>query len=82
MHKYFGEVAYYKEGDEEEKKKAKEYLEFWKKNLILKLQKDSFNVKIQDEQWTQRPSHVISMFNPYAAIGLKLCIIGEWNYEI
>lgn len=78
--KYFGECAYWR--DEKEKIEAKTYLEFWKKNLLFKLQRDSFVIEIVDEQWIERPPEIVSMLAQYGTIGLKLHLKADFHYEL
>ena len=83
MQKFFAESAYYPADDETEKQKAIEYLKFWKKNLILKLNKDSFHVvQVGEDAWIQRPAWICSMLAQNSAISLKICLEANFNYEI
>jgi hypothetical protein len=80
--KYFGEFAYYIPDNLEEKQKAIEYLKFWKKNLLFKLQRDSFDVKILHEDWIEREALYVSSFSHLATVGLKLCLEADFHYEL
>jgi hypothetical protein len=80
--KYFGESAFYPEGNLIERENAKVYLEFWKKNLIYKLQRDSFDIVIFDEQWIERPAFICGMLAQNASLGLKLCLEADFHYEL
>lgn len=82
MQKYFGEVAYFQEGNEEDKNKAREYLEFWKKNLLFKLKKDSYELELVDEQWGERPAYLCSLLSQYGALYLKICVKAKFNFEL
>jgi len=82
MRKYFGEIATYPENDEEEKKEAKKYLESWKKFLLRRLKRDSFDVMIVDEQWGIREAHLSGMLAQNESMYLKLCLESEFNYEL
>lgn len=77
--KYFGEFVRYDKGEKEE---VKTYLESWKKFLVRKLQRDSYNVKIIDEQWIERGPEYDTAFKQMSFMGLKLCIEADWHYEL
>lgn len=78
--KFFGEAAFY--GSEQEKEEARKYLEFWKKNLLFKLRRDSYEVKIIDEQWIERDPMYVSALADYGTISLKLCLEADFYYEL
>ncbi len=79
-HKFFGEWT--KFSNEEEKIKAREYLNYWKKDLIFKLKRDSFDVKIVDEQWVERDPSISGMFNEFSILALKIMVEADWHYEL
>ena len=76
QHKYFGESAEYVEGEEKE---AKQYLESWKKFLLRRLIKDSYNVVIKNEQWGERDGQSLAKTK---FMYLKLYIEADWHYEL
>jgi len=80
--KYFGESAFYDEGNNETKEEARKYLEFWKKNLIFKLERDSFKIKILDEQWGERISIYSFSSSNKAYLYLKIFVEADFNYEL
>jgi len=80
--KFFAESAYYDPNDPLAKQKAKDYLEFWKKNLIFKLKRDSFDIKIIEEQLVERSPEYVSCLAQYATIALKLCLEADFYYEL
>lgn len=80
--KFFGEFYSYCEGNEKEKQEAKTYLELWKKNLLRKLSKDSFQCEIKDEQWGERPAYFSGCLAQNATMYLKLYLEANWNYEL
>ena len=80
--RYFGEMAYFTEGNEEETAEAKKYLELWKKFLLARLSRDSFMVRVKDEQWGERPAWMCGMLNQQAAMTLKLCLEADFRYEL
>lgn len=82
MKKYFGESAYYSEGDEHDKLAAKQYLEFWKRNLLFKLSRDSYELEVIDEQWSERPSYLNGMLCHNANLGLKVCVKAKFKFEL
>ncbi len=75
-YKFFGESAEFKENEQEE---AKKYLESWKKFLLRKLTRDSYNVIVGDEQWGERDSGSLV---PTRIMYLKLYIEADWHYEL
>ena len=80
--KFFAEIAYYPEGDAVEKIKAKEYLEYWKKNLLFKLSRDTYDVVLVDEQYIERPAYWISALAQYASIALKIKVDAVFYYDL
>jgi hypothetical protein len=79
MNKYFGEVVHYKEHEAEE---AKKYLELWKKFLVRRLKRDSYDVKIIDEQWVERPPEYSGCLCNTFSMALKLAVEADWHYEL
>lgn len=80
--KFFGEMAPYNEGDEEEKQEAKQYLLLWKKFFLRSLQKDCYDVKIIEEIWSERPANLSGMLCQRATLVLKLCVQADFYYEL
>ena len=81
-HKYFGEYYAFTEGNSEEKKEAEQYLNLWKKNLIHKLCRDSFECVIVDEKWGERPAYLSGILAEKGYLYLKLCLEAKWEYEL
>jgi len=79
MNKYFGEVVHYEEHEEEE---AKQYLESWKKFLLRRLTRDSYDVKVIDETWVQRPPEYSGCLSHTYSMALKLALEAVWHYEL
>lgn len=79
-YKFFGEFYPFK--DDVEKEEAKQYLLCWKKNLLNKLQRDSFHCEIKDEQWGERPAHLDGCMNQKSYMYLKICLEAVWDYEL
>lgn len=77
--KFFGEMCFFKE---EEREEAKCYLNSWKKFLLRKLIKDSYDVKIINEQWGENPAYLNGMMNQMPLMYLKLFIEADWHYEL
>lgn len=77
--KFFGEHCEYDSGEKEE---ARQYLESWKKFLIRKLTKDSYDVKIVDEQWYERGPEFSGMLCQRSSMALKIYIEADWHYEL
>ena len=75
--KLFGEYALIEENEREE---ARSYLNSWKKYLLRRLRRDTYNVKIIDEQWGETPAHFISILAQRPALYLKIIIEFEWSY--
>jgi hypothetical protein len=82
MRKYFGEIARYPTHSEEEKEEAKKYLELWKKFLLRRLSRDSFNVMVVDEQWGIREAYLDGSLAQNENMYLKLCLESDFNYEL
>lgn len=81
--KFFGEVAYYRITEENGKAEAQAYLNFWKKNLLFKLKRDSFQFELVDETWTTRnPEHIGCFMNSLCSLSLKICLKGSFNYDL
>lgn len=74
MKKFFAEHTRYVAGDEEEKKEAELFLNLWKKFLIKRLQRDSFDVKLIDEQWIHRDAIYDSALCRNETLALKICL--------
>lgn len=75
--KMFGEYATIK--DEKERDEARSYLHMWKKYLLRRLARDSYDVKIIDMQWGEKASD--SMLCLTTTIYLKIIIEFEWKYD-
>ncbi len=78
-HKFFGETAMFYPHEREE---AKQYLEYWKKFLVRRLNSCAVEVKILDEQWGERAAIYDGIFNMMDTMYLKLYIEGKWDYEL
>lgn len=79
--KLFGESCLINPGDKNEKEEASSYLNSWKKFLLRRLERDSYNVKIIDEQWGEIPSYHISTLAQKSALYLKIIIQFDWYYS-
>lgn len=77
--KFFGENA---EFDDHERDEAKQYLESWKKFLLRRLKKDSYDVVVKDEIWGEIPGHFRGCIAPRNIMYLKLYIQADWHYEL
>ena len=77
--KFFGESCRFHECEREE---AKSYLESWKKFILRKLQRDSYDLKIIDEQYGERPAEYDGALNQMPTMCLKLCLEANWHYEL
>lgn|SRR6185295_5542562 len=74
--KMFGEYANIR--DENEKDEARSYLHMWKKYLIRRLSRDSYDVKIVDEQWGEKPIESLMVTTD---LYLKIIVEFEWKYD-
>lgn len=82
MKKYFAESAYFPEGNEEEKKKAIEYLNYWKNNFLFKLKRETYEAFLVNEQFIERPAYLISSLAQNACISLKICVDIKFKYDL
>lgn len=85
--KFFGEWVYFKEGDEADKEKARQYLKLWKEFLVRRLASDLNDYeKIPDdeygEQWIDRPSLYTSPLTRYGTLGLKFAYKKKLPYQL
>jgi len=78
--KYFGEWAFFT--NESQKKEAEIYLKFWKKNLLKKLNRDCYDVKLIDEKWGEIPAHLSGCLEQFSRIYLKIYIEADFHYEL
>lgn len=78
--KLFGETAIIYD-DRHERDEARSYLNSWKKFLIRRLNRDSYQVKVIDEQWGEIPAHHVSALAVSPVLYLKLIVEFEWHYE-
>ena len=77
--KMFGEYALFK--DEREREEAASYLNSWKKYLVRRLQRDTYHVKVIEEQWGEVPPNMNNILAQYPIIYLKIIIEFEWKYS-
>lgn len=77
---FFGESAFYS-GDDE-KIKAKEYLEYWKQNLMKKLYRDTFEAVLIEESFHERGPEFSGMLCQNSQISLKLLISIKFRFEM
>ena len=77
--KYFGEIARF---SEEEREEAKQYLLLWKKYLLRRLKRDTYNLKVIEEDWGERPPYLDGSLAQQSTMYLKLYIHADWNYEL
>jgi predicted nucleotidyltransferase len=75
--KLFGESAIIRDDERDE---ARSYLNSWKKYLLRRLIKDSYAVKVVDEQWGEIPAHFMGMLAQNSKLYLKLIIEFDWLY--
>lgn len=80
--KYFAESYKYIIDNEEEKEDAIFYLKLWKKNLLSKLERDSFHCKIIEEIWGEKEAYLDGPLCQKNTIYLKLALEAIWDYEI
>ncbi len=74
--KMFGEYASAK--CESEKEEIRSYLHMWKKYIIRRLARESYDVKIIDEQWGEKPAGTLMQ---QTDMYLKIIVEFEWKYE-
>lgn len=74
---FFGEYAHINENEKDE---ARSYLNSWKKFLLRRLHRDSYNVRIIEEQWGEVPAHFMGALCLQSKLYLKLFIELEWKY--
>ncbi len=74
--KMFGEYANIQ--NENERDEARSYLLMWKKYLIRRLSRDSYDVRIIHEQWGEKPSASLMQSKD---LYLKIIIAFEWKYD-
>lgn len=72
----FGEYASLQ--NENERDEIKSYLYMWKKYLIRRLSRETYDVKILDEQWGEKPSGSLMQS---IDIYLKIIVEFEWKYD-
>ena len=77
---FFAEYAFY--SNEEEKEKAKEYLEYWKNNLIKKLRKDTYEAVLIEENYHERPPEFDGILCQRTTLVLKLCVNIKFKFEV
>lgn len=76
--KLFGEYALFEDNEKDE---ARSYLNSWKKFLIRSLQRDSYDVRIIDEQWGEIPGHMMSSLSQRSSLYLKIVIEFDWHFS-
>ena len=76
----FAESAMYL--NDEEEKKAKEYLLFWKENLIRKLHKDVYQAEFLEESYHLRGPEFSGVLAQYSQIALKLVVRIKFMFEL
>lgn len=76
--KIFGESSLIEENEKDE---ARSYLNSWKKYLLRRLKRDSYDVKVIEEQWGEIPAHFIGVLCQRSSLYLKIIIEFEWHYE-
>ena len=69
---FFGENAFY--CNEEEEKEAKDYLQYWKKNLLKKLTKETYHAELIEESYHVRGPEYESIISQRTSIALKLTV--------
>lgn len=74
--KMFGEYASLR--SESEREEIRSYLHMWKKYLIRRLSRESYDVKIIEEQWGEKPAGTLmNQIDMY----LKIIVEFEWRYD-
>ena len=76
----FAESALYRDADEE--LKAKEYLLFWKENLMRKLHRDVYEAVFVEESYHVRGPEFSGMLAQYSQIALKLVVRIKFMFEL
>ena len=80
MH-FFGETAFYT--TDQEKKKAQEYLEYWRDNLLKKMNREcGLTAKLIDEQLIDRDPVFDGALSIRHILSLRLALEIEFKYEI
>ena len=75
-----GESAMYL--NEEEEKKAREYLLFWKENIMRKLHRDVYKAEFVEESYHVRGPEFSGMLAQYSQISLKLVVRIKFMFEL
>ena len=79
---YFGEKARYYDGSEEEKIRAKKYLEEWKYFFLLSLQNDCVSAEIIDEQDGIREPYICGSLAQHGWYTKKISVKIRYKFEI
>ena len=77
---FLGELAYFT--NEEEEKKAKEYLEYWKENTMNKLKTDVYHAELIDESFHVRGPEFSGMLLQRSSIAIKIAVRIKFRFEI
>lgn len=73
----FGESAFY--SNEKEEEEAKNYLQYWKKNLLIKLMRDTHEAVLLEESYHTRDASCLKIMS---IISIKLIVTIKFQYEI
>ncbi len=76
----FGECAYYT--NEQEEIEAKNYLEYWKNNLLKKLSRDTFEVVLIEQQFVKRDPSIRGCLSIQTQIALKITCKIKFKFEV
>ena len=76
----FGEAAYFK--NEDEKAEAKKYLEFWRKQLSHKLNRDYVKGEIIDEYWGERGPEFSGLLSQTSWLYIKVSVKINFRFEV
>ena len=67
---------------EEEREEANLYLKLWKKYLLRKLNRDSYNIELIEEEYKEHPAHFEGPLCQRSKMYLRLAVKAKFNYEI
>jgi hypothetical protein len=76
--KMFGEQCFIEPNEIDE---ARSYLNIWKKYLLRRLNRDSYDVKVIDEEWGEIHARFVSMLAQRSSLYLKIIVEFEWHFE-
>ena len=77
---FFGEHAFYL--NEKEEEEAKTYLQYWKNNLLQKLQKDTCSAELIEESYHVREPYLSGVFCQRHTLALKIAVKIKFVFSI